>query len=416
MAANTRARNDSRKSQIKENYVQSVAGAELWGEIVSPSAAGPHSVSKVKSCLAAATLNPDMANQFAPMQAFNRAIAKMKEGRVIDKLKRHGDEVTFQFSRKVFETEEIKYNQEAFVKLDLNTGKVACKNKELEILAQKKLDDARDSFETSDITNMVIRMFDEHAELVAIGTYKKADGSERKKGGTYFVPALHMKFAEQIEKFLVCLGGGMSRWPIAKGMPGDLGKKYDKTVTESVLAHMKTAVNELDQAIDDFGDRTRQGTMDAVAERIKKGFTRVEGLSAMLGDYKDMLDAAFTKLNEKAVKRIKEVAEEKKRSEGEPKGKDGFGSRLGTDRAHINRVLSTTPMTWDQILVAANLKGNITYLPTKHMDAMIANGYVKEEPAGFVLTKKGVKAQKAPPVMSKDKPSANGDGESHDEE
>ena len=96
---------------------------------------------------------------------------------------------------------------------------MTCDNEPLREHAQRELDERITARTAGDVTTVIQRLFDRHADLFRI----------RDQGGCYFVPAAHMEFVEKVEKFVSVLNGNLRRFPIPAGTP-----QGDRSVKESV--------------------------------------------------------------------------------------------------------------------------------------------------------------------------------------
>ena len=72
--------------------------------------------------------------------------------------------------------------------LDKRTGRVTCDLPGLATLAQEHLDRAIEARTRSDVTRVIQKLFERHADLFAI----------RPQGGCYFVPARHGNFVDKV--------------------------------------------------------------------------------------------------------------------------------------------------------------------------------------------------------------------------
>jgi hypothetical protein len=67
----------------------------------------------------------------------------------------------------------------------------------------------------------------------------------------------------------------------------------------------------------------------------------------------------------------------------ENKGKDKFGSRIGTNNAKVNACLSSTPKTMTQLVKEAKIEGTVY----SNLNKLVKAGYVQQTEKGFKLVK-----------------------------
>lgn len=79
------------------------------------------------------------------------------------------------------------------------------------------------------------------------------------------------------------------------------------------------------------------------------------------------------------------MAEEKKThgKKGEGKGKDRFGSRIGTNNSKVNACLTGTPKTMTQLVKEAKIEGTVY----SNLNKLVKAGYVQRTEKGFKLVK-----------------------------
>jgi hypothetical protein len=281
------------KQAKKAAYLSENSGVPLHGQIVTWNASGPHTLPKVIEALTDSGLDPKLARTLLPRHAFSRACRKLSEERVIDLFKEHEDSLVFQFTKKSLEQTGIEFHKETFVTLNKITGVVDCPNDQIKKLAQDTLDNCMVERTTSDITNIVQKLFEKHAEIIPV----------RDQGGAYFVPRMFSEFVDRVGAFLGKLGGKLNPWPIAAGTA-----QGDKTVTDSVTEYMGSLVQEHQVAVESFGVDTRKDVLERAAERIKTTKMKLEAYAEWLGEQSQTLATSLEEHQEKLLKRIDEVA------------------------------------------------------------------------------------------------------------
>lgn len=259
--------------------------ADLLGEVVTWDLEGTTvAYQDVRDALSDAGLDPDDAKELSHKSAFGRACSELKKERAIDKLKRAGDRLRFQFTRKHLADNKVDYDYECLVELD-DTGHVSClENPELEKHARELLAHAVQTRNAQDITRLVQKMFGEHADLYPINP---------RKGVAYFVPEQHREFTTKVERFLSHLGGRLCRFPVPKGTP-----QGNASVKEAVQNGLTGLLAELQQAAEEWDEHTRQGTINKAMARWEKIRYKTECYADYLGAEQDRLKAELEKVKE----------------------------------------------------------------------------------------------------------------------
>ncbi len=256
-----------------------VPSAELLGEIVTWDIRSTEvSHHHVRDCLVKAGLDPDAAKEMSTKQAFTRACKHLKENRTIDKIKSKSGVISFQFTRKVLEGDEIEFDRECRVEVDTDSGVVRCDEKpELATQAQGLLAHAMQTRNASDITRLIQDLFKSHADLYPINP---------QKGVAYFVPAAHQDFVEQVRQFVTSLGGCLWPFPVPKGT-----EQGNASVRDAVSMGLGTLLNELTEAVEGWDDNTRNTTMDKVQAKYDEVTAKVDAYAEyLLGAQEGLLD------------------------------------------------------------------------------------------------------------------------------
>lgn len=234
----------------------------LLGEVVAwEMKSAEVAYSDVQKALSEAGLSPDVAKAFNSRAAFTRACSKMKENRTIDKV--HEDKegkITFQLTHKEVETRSndqkvMRYDYETQIVLDTKTGDLSCNVLSIEDRARTLLHHAMTVRNATDITNMVQKMFKEHADLFPIIP---------SKGVAYFVPEMHKDFTSKIDSFLIKVGGRICRWPVPSGTQAG-----NRSVQQAVSDGLKAVVEELESCYENWDDTTRNSTIDKGVDRLQ---------------------------------------------------------------------------------------------------------------------------------------------------
>jgi len=231
------------------------SGTKLLGEVISWTCSGvavTHAA--LVSALADAALDPAVARELAPRHAFTRACKRLSDARIIRRVAEDQTTLTFQFTQETRSTDRLEYVLETMLKLDKQTGKVTCDLPGLATLAQEELDRAVTARTGADVTRVVQKLFETHADLFPV----------RPQGGTYFVPDRHVAFVNRVQSLLGKLGGQVLRFPVPAGTP-----EGDRSVKDAVASGLAALIQEHRQAIAAFDTDTREGTLERAAEKFR---------------------------------------------------------------------------------------------------------------------------------------------------
>lgn len=276
---------------------------ELLGEVISWDMLGNEvSLHIIQDALTDAGLDPDAAKELTTQGAFSRACKHLKENRTIDKIKSDHGVLSFQFTKKHLEGEQLEFSRECTVKVDIDTGAITCDERpELATEAKRLLDYAMQTRSTQDITRLVQTLFKNHADLYSIN----------RRGIAYFVPEAHREFTAKVDKFLGAVGGKLSRFPVPKGTA-----EGNASVRDAVSQGLSQMLKELNSSVEEWDDTTRESTMGKVQERYEAISLKVDAYSEyLLGAHeglKEKLDAAKKRM----VDRICKLHEEDQPAEG----------------------------------------------------------------------------------------------------
>ena len=252
------------------------SGTQLLGEVISWTCAG---VAVTHAALLAALkdagLDENVARELAPRHAFTRACRKLSDQRIIRQVGEDETTVRFQFTAEHREGDKFEYQLETMLALDKRTGRVACDLPGLATLAQEQLDRAIDARTGSDITRVIQKLFERHADLFPI----------RPQGGCYYVPQRHAAFVDKVQHFLSRINGQVLRFPIQAGTA-----EGDRSVKEAVAAGLASLIAEHRQAIESFGEDTRDDTLTRAAEKIRRTQFKIAAYAEYLAEEKSRLD------------------------------------------------------------------------------------------------------------------------------
>lgn len=268
----------------------------LLGEVISWTCTGVavrHA--DLLAALAAAELDTSVARELAPRHAFTRACRKLSDRRIIRPVAEDDRTITFQFTAEHRHTDRIEYELETMLTLDKKTGTVTCKLPGLATLAQEQLDQAIEARSGGDVTRVIQRLFEHHADLFAI----------RPQGGCYFVPRQHGKFVSRVQSFLTRINGQMLRFPVPVGVP-----EGDRSVRQAVADGLASLIAEHRQAVGQFGSDTRPDTLERAADRIRVTKFKIQAYAEYLAGERVRLDRAIAEAECDLRARVAQIGQE----------------------------------------------------------------------------------------------------------
>ena len=278
--------NESKKHFPIRSWVGdgSKLSGKMLGEIITwkiPRVAISHA--DLITGLMASDLDCDVARELAPRNAFARACSKLDNERIIRKVAEDHATITFQFTREALEDGKFNYHFESLLFLDKHSGNITSENLELEQLAKVEFGRCMESRTANDVTRLVQRLFERHADLFSV----------RDQGGIYFVPEIHQDFVVKVERFVRNIGGSLQRFPIPAGSPqGDLA------VQEAVANGLQGIIDEHMEAVAKFGEDTRPDTLRRAEEKVRLTKLKIEGYSFYLDRKREDLEASLQQASE----------------------------------------------------------------------------------------------------------------------
>lgn len=253
-------------------------GARLLGEVIAwacPGAAVTHA--DLVRALGAAGLDPGVARELAPRHAFTRACRRLSDQRIIRPVSEDARAITFQFTQESREGDRYEYRLETTLALDKRTGAVRCERPALAALAQGELDRCVAARTGGDVTRVVQKLFERHADLFPV----------RPQGGCYFTPARHTGFVDRVQALLDRVGGRLLRFPVPAGTADG-----DRSVTRAVADGLAAVVEEHRAAVEQFGADTRDDTLARAAERIRATRFKLTAYAEYLSGERERLERA----------------------------------------------------------------------------------------------------------------------------
>ena len=257
---------------------------KMLGEIITWKIQGVAiSHADLLSGLMASDLDCDVAKELAPRNAFARACSKLDSERIIRKIAEDHATITFQFTREALEEGKFSYYFESLLFLNKYSGNITSENLELEQLAKEEFGRCMEARTANDVTRLVQRLFERHADLFSI----------RDQGGVYFVPEVHHEFIAKVERFVKNIGGSLQRFPIPAGSP-----QGDRAVQEAVAHGLQAIIDEHLQAVQKFGEDTRPDTLRRAEEKVRATKLKIEGYSFYLDKKREDLEASLQQASE----------------------------------------------------------------------------------------------------------------------
>ena len=270
------------------------AGTPLLGEVISwacPGVSVTHPA--LVAALADAGLDPGVARELAPKHAFTRACKKLCDRRIIRQVAEDEASVKFQFTAESRDGDRFEYTLETLLTLDKKTGTVTCDLPGLATLAQEELDRATDARSGADVTRVIQKLFDRHADLFPV----------RPQGGVYFVPERHAGFVDKVQVMLGRLNGQILRFPVPAGTA-----EGDRSVRDAVAAGLAALIDEHRKAVAQFGADTRGDTLTRAAEKIRATQFKVQAYAEYLLDEKGKLDRELAAARDELRRKVEQLA------------------------------------------------------------------------------------------------------------
>jgi hypothetical protein len=252
------------------------AGTRLLGEVISWTCPGVSvKFTALLDALRSADLDESVARALQPRHAFARACRKLSESRIIRQLAEDERYLTFQFTAESRSGNTFEYTLETLLRLDKQTGVVACDLPGLATLAQEYFDQALENRKGADISRVIQKLFDRQADLFPI----------RDQGAVYFVPIRFSEFVDGVQKFVNTVGGRLARFPVPVGT-----SEGDRSVKEAVAEGLSGVIADHRAAVAGFGDDTRESTLRRAAERVRTTRFKLEAYADLLAEEKARLD------------------------------------------------------------------------------------------------------------------------------
>lgn len=369
----TQTRKRTAKANKRAQLTQELGAMKLLGNIVTWTI--PENYGKVNSHKAVVDamlrqgFDPKKyVKEFSYDQAFARAAHKMEriskdERREIEIIREDDNEILFQFSRPMVEDDKndhdkkIDYTLETKVLLNLNTGELTCKNRDILEQARTKLSECMEARTTNDISNIVNRLFLDNADLIPIGL------------GTFFVPQEFSDFVDRMRSFLRELNRDLRSFPVPAGT-----QTGDQSVQQAVEEYLSDMVTGLMTKVDDFSLTTRSSTLEATATAINVARAKMRAYAQYLGEKAEELLVKADEADTKLAHKVEQLEEERKTAPP---------SEQGSNRQRVFAQLSQEPKTVHELcdLAGTNANGIKAFL-----EIMVQKGKARRIGQGYALT------------------------------
>ena len=270
------------------------AGTRLLGEVISWTCSGvavTHPA--LLTALRDAGLDEAVARELAPRHAFTRACKKLCDRRIIRQVGEDDATVRFQFTAESRDGDKYEYALETMLTLDKKTGTVTCDLPGLATLAQEELDRCLDARTGSDVTRVIQKLFDRHADLFPV----------RPQGGCYFTPERHAAFVDKVQTMLGRLNGQILRFPVPAGTA-----EGDRSVKDAVAAGLAALIDDHRKAVAQFGEDTREETLKRAADKIRATQFKIAAYAEYLLDEKGRLDRAVAAARDELRRKVDQLA------------------------------------------------------------------------------------------------------------
>jgi hypothetical protein len=177
-----------------------------------------------------AKLDPELVRELAPYYALCRALADMRKGRVIRKLRTEDKIVHFQLTKETVGDTEATYDKEAEVSLNTKTGELTCAHRMIKQKAEELIAIHTNKRKASDVSNLMFRIYKSNdSDLIAI----------REQGGAYFVPDSQKEMVEKTKILFSIIGGNFRQFEVRLGAADTA-----ESVAESMADYFRELVED----------------------------------------------------------------------------------------------------------------------------------------------------------------------------
>ena len=245
---------------------------------------------ELRNALSTAGLDPNLAKDMAPRNAFSRAAREMQENRVIDRIDDDAadaaGEIRFQFTGKQL-SDGIQYYKECDLYLNKETGYVRCDIEELRSEATRLIAEHMVQRTPADVTRLVQRVFESQGgDLIPI----------RQQGGCYFVPVTHLALVNSVNIMLNEIGGNLNQWKIAPSV------ETDASISQNLCDYMGGLIEEFNESLKTIGESSTPAVVELRIERMGELYLKLNSYGNLLGSFSSEITKALSDSQQQLVR------------------------------------------------------------------------------------------------------------------
>ena len=280
------------------NPFEHAPGADLIGEIITWDVEATEvTADDLRLALSDAGLDPKLVKPIAYSDAFRRAMRRLASKTTIVRcVDDTADQIRYQITREFKDdgSDGLEYARECQVALTKADGSLACPDPATLDRARHETDRQYNYRTGQDVSRGIFRLFDDarRADLDLIPL--------RERGGVYFVRRERAGFVDQVDRFLAALNRRLNRFPIAKS-------RDNRSVREAVADKMRSLISEYEEAVEAFGEDTRERTLEAAAQRVQTLRVKVESYAAYLEHEQAGLLASVERAKDRLRAKVSEI-------------------------------------------------------------------------------------------------------------
>lgn len=229
-------------------------------------------VSQVRSLMEKYGL-PQIAEGIKNRSAIIRALRLASKGKrkSLDIVVDDDTKIQFQISHITLE-DDVKYGKiakflaDAVITYNKNSQDIKCDNPKIKSFVTDKFLAAKENYKTTDISRLLMRLLEKHADIVSL----------RDQGGAYMVPAKYKTYLEAVGKVMKDLGNSLEFHAMIDA-EGNREKMISsaRTEQESAIDDFKSAIDDL-RAADAEKDADEDKLFSESRTKRKNAFRRVK--------------------------------------------------------------------------------------------------------------------------------------------
>jgi hypothetical protein len=176
---------------------------ENIGFVVFTDSVSDKPIADVRAAARLADLPESKIHDHKSRNAFIRAIREMARGHslkagdagtLVDRVIDDENKTTFQFSKKYAESQGVRYDKDAVISLDKESGEITCANTDYKALAARLMDGKKKQYKISDINGFVARVVKAECHKVPL------------RDAVYFLPMTRGDLVSKLKRFYARLG------------------------------------------------------------------------------------------------------------------------------------------------------------------------------------------------------------------